>query len=272
MRFLHTLESKFGRFAIPGLVQTIALLQLLVFIIQLFMGEQGGVVYTRALSLDMSKVLQGEVWRLVTHVFISPRTNIVFAVLGTMMVMWIGRTLDEAWGAFRVNLYVFGWMLVVTLAVMVSPLAAALVDLGLPTSLFLYQTLLFAMATLFPNEEISMYFVLPVKMKWVAWLTLASTIFMVMKAPVLLMPVLAAHLNYLVAFGPGLFKASARHAQVVARRNRFESAKLPEDMFFHQCSVCKKTELDNPQLEFRVLDSGEEICSECRAQRAAAKT
>jgi len=90
--------------------------------------------------------------------------------------------------------------------------------------------------------------------------------------PGLLLPVLVAHLNYFVAFGPGFLGARAQQAKVMARRSRFESAQLPQGAFFHQCSVCKKTEIDNPQLDFRVLDSGDEICSDCRKNRDTAAT
>lgn len=267
MPFLSRLESKFGRFAIPGLVQIIALFQMLVVIITMFMPAEGTLAFKSLLGLDLSRVMQGEVWRLVTHVFIPRSFSPIWAVFGTLVMMWIGRTLDEAWGPFRVNLYVFGWLFAVTVATLLFPWVGVVAALGFPTSLFLYQTLLFAFATMFPNEEISLYFVLPIKMKWVALLSAGATAFMVMKAPVLLVPVLIAHLNYFVAFGPGFVSERARQAKVVARRSRFEAAQLPENTFFHQCSVCHKTEVDNPQLDFRVLDSGEEICSECRAKR-----
>ena len=104
-------------------------------------------------------------------------------------------------------------------------------------------------------------------MKWVACITAGITAFIVMRQPGLLLPVLAAHLNYLVVFGPGFVSERARLARVAARRNRFEAAQVPQNTFFHQCSVCQKTEIDNPQLDFRVLDSGDEICSECLVKR-----
>lgn len=267
MSFLSRLESKFGRLAIPGLIQIIALLQMLVVIIMAFMVKGGPAAYQQFLELDADRVLHGEVWRLVTHVFIPRNISPIWAVFSTLIMMWIGRTLDEAWGAFRVNLYVFGWMLAVTTAALVFRWPASIGGINPSSSLFLYETLLFAFATMFPNEEISFYFVLPIKMKWVALLTVAGTAFWVLKTPALLVPVLVAHLNYLVAFGPGFVSERARQARVMARRGRFESAKLPQGAFFHQCSVCQRTDIDNPQLDFRVLDNGEEICSECRSKR-----
>ncbi len=261
MPLLSNLESKFGRFAIPGLVQIIAGFQLLVLATVMLMSPEGAAGFLQFLELNPLRVMHGEVWRLFTHVFIPGNFSLIWALIGTMFMMWIGKGLEAAWGAFRVNLYIFGWMFAVTVGALLFHWPAQ--------GMFLYQTLLFAFATLFPNEEIYIYFILPVKMKWVAALSAGMTIFMVIGNPILLLPVLLAHLNFFVAFGPGFISERARMAQVASRRGRFESAQLPQGSFFHQCTVCKKTELDDPHLDFRVLESGDEICTVCRAKQIA---
>ena len=259
MPLISKLESKFGRFAIPSLVQVIAGFQLLVLFMVMVMSPEGAAAYLQFLELNPTKVMHGEVWRLITHVFIPGNFSLIWALIGAMFMMWIGRGLESAWGAFRVNLYIYGWMFAVTVGALLFHWPAS--------GMFLYQTLLFAFASLFPNEEIYIYFILPIKMKWVAALSAGMTAFVVMGNPALLFPVLLAHLNFFVAFGPGFVSERARMAQIASRRSRFDSAKTPQGTFFHQCSVCKKTELDDPHLDFRVLDSGDEICSACRAKR-----
>ncbi|OYW76247.1 MAG: hypothetical protein B7Z37_09725 [Verrucomicrobia bacterium 12-59-8] len=259
MPLISKLESKYGRFAIPGLVQVIAGFQLLVLFMVMVMSPEGAAAYLQFLELNPTRVMHGEVWRLFTHVFIPGNFSLIWALIAALFMMWIGRGLESAWGAFRVNLYIFGWMFAVTLGALLFHWPAQ--------GMFLYQTLLFAFATLYPNEEIYIYFILPIKMKWVAALSAGMTAFLVMREPSLLFPVLLGHLNYLVAFGPAFLSERARMAQIASRRGRFESAQIPQGTFFHQCSVCKKTELDDPQLDFRVLDSGDEICSVCRAKR-----
>ncbi|WP_395741959.1 hypothetical protein [Prosthecobacter sp.] len=262
MSFISTLESKFGRFAIPGLVQILVLFQLFVVIILTYMQPGGQLHFLQLLDLDPAAVWRGEVWRLVSHVLIPWRgLSLITALIGVLLMLTMGRTLDQAWGAFRVNLYILGWLIIADIGIMVF-------GWSIP-SLYLYQSILFAFSTLVPEYEIQLYFVLPVKMKWVAFLAAGTTAFFVMRQPSLLLPVLLGHLNYLITFGPGFISERARMAQVAARRSRFESAKLPQGTFFHQCSICKKTEIDNPQLDFRVLDSGDEICSDCRAKQAA---
>jgi hypothetical protein len=261
MRFIDTLESKLGRFAIPGLVQVIGIFQLGVLVLMLMMSQDASQTYLDFLSLDMDRVMQGQVWRLVTHVFIPRSTSILWAVFGTLIMMWIGRGLEAAWTPFRVNLYILLWMVAVT---------AGNLLFGWPAeALFLYQSLFFAFATFYPNEEIMVYFILPVKIKWLALIAAGMTLLGVVQQPVLLLPVLCGHLNYLVAFLPGLISERLHAAKVTDRRARFQEAAPASGTFFHQCSVCKKTEIDNPQLDFRVLDSGDEICSDCRPAKKA---
>ncbi len=259
MPIISTLESKFGRFAIPGLVQIIALFQVMVLLMVLVMSKEGAAAYLMFLELNPERIMRGEVWRLITHVLVPGNFSLVWALIGALFMMWIGRGLEEVWGAFRVNLYIYGWMFAVTVGALVFHWAAP--------GLFLFQTLLFAFATIYPDEEIYIYFILPLKMKWVAFISAGMTAFLVMREPAMLFPVLVGHLNFLIVFSPSFLSERARMAQVAARRGRFESAQLPQDTFFHQCSACKRTEIDNPQLDFRVLDSGDEICGECRAKR-----
>lgn len=256
MPLIDSLESRLGRFAIPGLVQIVALFQLGVVALVFMMKKEAAAGYLEMLSLNMSKVMDGQVWRLITHVFIPRQFSLIWAVFGTLIMMWIGRGLEEAWGAFRVNLYVLGWMVAVTLGNLL---------LGWPAeALFLYQTLFFAFAFFYPNEEIYVYFVLPVKIKYLAWLTAGLTLLSVLAAPSLLLMVILGHLNFLVAFGASFITGRVHQMKVSDRRARHQAAQMIESSYFHQCQMCKKTELDDRSLDFRVTADGDEICNLCR--------
>ncbi|MEZ5387797.1 MAG: hypothetical protein R3F13_19995 [Prosthecobacter sp.] len=258
---ISTLESKFGRFAIPGLVQILAVLQMIVFLMMYAGPAEMQVVVMKSVMPSADKVLSGQVWLLFSHVLVPPFDSPFSCLLTSYFTLWLGRVLEESWGAFRVNLYVL-WL--------VLSLGVWSLFFGYPlTSYWLLNTILFAVAVLIPNEEILLFFVIPVKMKWIALLSAGAMFFMFMRSPASIFLILFANLNFLAVFGPHFAQMWLHRGKVAARRSRFESAQLPQGSFFHQCSVCKKTEIDNPQLDFRVLDSGDEICDVCRAKRNA---
>ena len=261
MDFVSRLEARFGRFAIPGLVQVLAVLQLVTLGLFLISSPEAQDTFVGFLELDPGRVMRGEVWRVVSHVFLPRSLSLVWALIGAMFLMWIGRGLDEAWGAFRVNLFVMGGILSLTVGALIFGYVGG--------GLFLFQTLLFALAVFYPNEEIMLFFVIPVKVKWLAIIGAALLGFSVMGQPELFWQVLFANLNFLVAFGPAFVRQSAQRAKVMERKSRFEAASPSAGDFFHQCHVCGKTELDDKTLDFRVLESGDEICNVCREKATA---
>lgn len=263
MPLIDKLEAKLGRFAIHGLVQIIAILQLLTLVLFLFISADARDAYFDFLTLRPDRVLHGEVWRLFTYIFIPRSTSIIFAVIGAMFLMWLGRGLEQAWGAFRVNLYVLGGMLALAIGALIFGYDA--------NAMWLLQTLLFAFACIYPNEEILLFLILPVKIKWIAWLGAATSVLIVLAYPSAGIPLLFSHLNFLIVFVPDFFRQRVRLAKVADHRSRFEAAQPAPGVSFHRCTVCRKTELDDPSLEFRVTDAGEEICSKCRAAGAVSK-
>ncbi|GEP44130.1 hypothetical protein [Brevifollis gellanilyticus] len=255
MRFLDKLESRFGRLAVPGLMSFIALLHVGIFFTFLVMTPQaaGGIV--SLLLLHGGLILHGQVWRAVSFIFV-PESSLLAVVFGAMFLSWLGRGLEEAWGAFRLWVYFGGGMLAMVIGSMIFGYVA--------TGLFLFSTVLLAFAMYFPNEEIRMYFFIPIKVSWLAWLDVAAVVLFVMKEPSAFWMVFFSHLNFLVTFGPGFIKDRAHMAKVGNRRSRFQEATRPAAAFFHQCVVCGKTDVDDPTLDFRVNDSGDEVCSICR--------
>ncbi len=259
MRFLDKLESRFGRFAIPGLLKFVAGLQLLTFAIFVMQTEQARVAYYNFLKLDSAHVFQGEIWRLITYIFVPSSLNLFFALISAMFLSWLGRGLEEAWGAFRLNVYFIGGLISVTLGSLLFGFDES--------SLFLFHGLLFAFAMIYPNEEILLFFILPVKIKWIAWMDVAMLVLMVLSTPAAIIPISFALVNFLITFGPSLVRDRIHSAKVSQRRAVFSEA--AEAAFFHQCTVCQKTEVDDPKLDFRVNDAGDEICSSCRTTAAS---
>lgn len=255
MPLISTLESRFGRFAVRGLIQIIAGFQLLTLLLFYLSGE----VFLDYLRLRPDRVLSGEVWRLVSWIFVPESRTLIWGLIGAWFMMWIGRGLEEAWGAFRVNVYVIGGIAAMT--------AGALIFGYTGSGFWLFQTLLFAFAVFYPNEEILLFFILPVKIKWVAMLSAAMMFFVFIGDAGQRWPIVFANLNFVIAFLPAFIKHGAQRARVMERRQRFEAASTPQDAFLHKCSTCGKTELDDPGLEFRVSESGDEYCHVCRLKR-----
>jgi membrane associated rhomboid family serine protease len=256
MRFLDKLESRFGWLALPGLVTTVAILQVVTFFLFMMMQPEGRARYLEFLVLDAGLVLKGQIWRLITYIFVPTVGNVLWVIIGAMFQSWLGRGLEQAWGAFRLTLYFVGGMLAMAVGSMIFGYTA--------TGLFLFQSLLMAFAVIYPNEEILLFFILPVKIKWIAWLNVAMTVLFVMGDPSSFWMVLFSYLNFFVTFGPGFIKERAHMAKVGNRRAQFQEASKSGAAFFHQCVVCGKTDVDDPTLEFRVNDSGDEVCSICR--------
>lgn len=269
MTLIDKLESKYARFAIPGLIQAIAVMQLGVLALLVLLPSESAMNYINWLRFDREAVLHGQVWRLFTDALVLDlffQMKTVFGMLfwgffATQIMMFFGRGIEHEWGAFRVNLYIVGWFFCSTICGLL---------LGMPPGgTLLAQTVLFAFATMYPDQELYLFMILPVKVKWIALISAAATLFMVIQSPILILQVLAGTMNFLVVFGPVFFRQARQSAQVADRRARHGAAQLPEGSHFHQCSVCRKTDLDDATLEFRVLDSGDEICSACRERKQA---
>ena len=124
---------------------------------------------------------------------------------------------------------------------------------------------LFAFASHFPNQEILFYFIIPLKIKWLAYFSGALMLLGFITAPGMRWEILFSLLNFLVAFGPGFVKSLRHRSEVTERRRRFEEAKAAEDHSLHRCVKCGRTDTQHPQLEFRVTAEGDDICMECRA-------
>jgi hypothetical protein len=248
MTFLDRLEKRLGHLAVPGLVRYVVALNALVFILVTINPE-----YTEVLRIDRGKILEGEVWRLVSWIFIPNTTGYFWIIFYLLFTWWIGDMLEQNWGTFRLNAYYF-------LGILLS-IASALVFGSSGGNFFLNLSLFLAVATLAPNYEILLFLILPVKMKWVAAISL------ILPAAYLLLGPLSAKMmvvmclgNYLLFFGPGFLRERAERGRNRERRERFTKAVSEADETMHKCEVCGITEITDPDAEFRVSADGREYC------------
>src|SRR4051812_42029452 len=252
MTFLDKLERRLGFLAVPGLIRIVVGFTALVCVLAYVDPH-----YVSVLELKPDLIRHGQVWRLFTYIFIptSPLSasllSPLWAVVALWFLWWIGDGLERAWGPFRLTLYFLTGMLGVTIAAFL--LNARFSNGMLAASLFL------AFAWFYPNEIIYLMFILPVKIKWLAWIAAAGLLygFVTGSNPTRLAMLLALS-NYFLFFGPQIFRDARQRKEIAGRRKRFEmESRDTEAEPLHRCANCGATELTDSNLEFRVSRDGE---------------
>jgi Rhomboid family len=255
MAWLDKMERRFGFIGIPGLPRILVGFAALVFALTWIL-PRGGNDFTSMLMLDPQKIRHGEVWRLVTYIFIPQSLSPIWVIFALWFLWWVGEGTERAMGAFGFTLYFLIGMIGTTIAAFFF--GANFSNAMLMSSLF------FAFARFYPEELIYILFVLPVRIKWLSWIYGALLIFGFFTGTNSYRAALiAAFANYLIFFGPEIVH-SARHRRGVSeRRQRFDSdVRDASSDPLHKCAVCGRTELTDPDLEFRVSRDGEDYCME----------
>jgi len=174
-------------------------------------------------------------------------------VLALWFLWFIGEGLERAWGPFRLTLYFFVGMIGTTLA-------AFFFGSNFSNGM-LIASLFFAFARFYPDEVIYILFILPVKIKWFAWIFAAFLLVgFVLNSNSYRAALIAAFANYFIFFGPEIIRQATHRHEVSTRRRRFEEQSSSADNALHRCAVCGATELSDPNLDFRVARDGEEYC------------
>ena len=247
-KLINYLESRLGQLAVPHLTAYIVAGNAFVFALSIAQPA-----YIERLSFNLERILSGELWRLATYVFIPPTSSLLFLVFALYFLWMIGSALEAQWGAFRFTLYYGLGMLGTTIIGCFFP-SAGLTNAYLNTSLFL------AFATLFPDVMVYLFFIIPVKVKYLAAVTGLLIGYNVLFAPLGdKLVALVSVLNYLLFFWPGIVENAKLMHRGVQPLPAFERATREP---VHRCAVCNKTEKDGESLDFRTCDCGKEFCGE----------
>ena len=156
MKWVYRLERKFGRYYIPRLMLVIIVGQAMVFLASQL---SPAIQLMNRLSLFWPEVMRGEVWRLVTFIFIPQTTSPFGLILSLYFYYLIGNTRENTWGGFRFNVYYLCGMLGAIFAAAVT---------GYGTGYYINLSLFFAFAMLYPDFGVLLFFIIPVKMKYLA--------------------------------------------------------------------------------------------------------
>jgi len=218
------------------------------------------------LSFNPYLILRGEVWRLLTWIF-TPLTNGLFGTLISLYFYYfIGSTLENRWGTARFTIYyILGVVINIIYGFAAWFIAGELVYI---TASYLNLSMFFAFAVLFPDQRVLLFFIIPIKIKWLAFVDAAFFAYFVILYSFsgayvyALLPIIAV-INFFIFCGEDLMRYIRRSRirsapntikyKAAARQAEQQAASRP---YKHKCSVCGRTDTDFPELDFR-------YCSRC---------
>jgi membrane associated rhomboid family serine protease len=246
-RLLARLERRIGRYAIPNLILFVVGGMAIVWVL-----SQSRPDFVGRLVLDMDDVKRGQVWRLVTFLFIPPPSSAIWVLVNLYFTWWVGSSLEQHWGSFKFNVYYFiGAAATIVAALIAGPTSNTWLD----ASLFL------AFATIFPDVTILLFFILPIRVKWLGiiaavgiavafalgdWVTRAS--------------IIAALVNYILFFGAHWRQLWRQRGLAVRQRARREQFRSNAPVFGQRvCAICGVREADGADI--RVCS-----CEKCGGQ------
>ena len=190
MNWLDRLERKMGRFYIAHLMKYLCLGMLGVFILDYLPLLRSA---SALLRFDRALILRGQVWRLLTFVFLPPTGSLIWILFSLYFYYFLGTSLESRWGSRRFNLYYL-------IGVLGSILCGFIT--GSAGSGYLNMTLMLAFAVLFPDMEFMLFFFLPVKARWLGWFWTAMLIWQFLNdSPAGKLGLLFALLPFFLFFG-----------------------------------------------------------------------
>ncbi len=255
MGLFNRFERGFGRFAIPNLSLCLVAGQVIFW----------SVAFLGFFDLDrivlVPSLVRYEPWRLVSFLFLPPASSPVFIAFAWYMFYLMGSALEGYWGDFHYNCFLgLGWLFSVAVAFVFPDLPA--------TNLFLFGSVFLAFAFLNPDFELLIFFLLPVKIKWLAliqWVLYGATLVFGSWSARLF--VLAAIGNFLVFFSGAILQRIRTGRRQMEHRAR-QAAARDDDEPRHVCVVCGKTDRSHSREEFRYGDDDRCYCSEHRPSAA----
>ncbi len=191
-------ERKFGRRAPKNIMLVIVLGTALVWMLDYVVIIRAGVSIRQWLYFDRTAILNGEVWRLLTFIFVSDSGSLFSLALGLYLDWLIGSTLESEWGALKFDVFYLSGILGAILAGFIT---------GYTTNYYLNLSLFLAFALLYPDYQLLLFFFIPIKMKYLAIIYAASIVLIFLTVSTWECIALAMSLvNILIFFSAGLFR------------------------------------------------------------------
>ncbi len=295
--WLNKLERKIGKYAIKNLSRYLIGAYAIGYLLY-FLSYAAKVDILGYLTLEPYFIIHNlQLWRLISWVLIPYNSlsglGIIFAIIMMILYYQLGTALERTWGAFRFNVYIFGGMILTVIgAFILHGIYSALYGPGyimmgpigsMFSTSYINQSIFLAFAVCYPNMEVMLYFILPVKMKWMAiFYAILIVVDIIVSGWAGRIAIIASVLNFVIffftnrqvrdtlrRFGPKemhrkqVYRAATGQGTNTGGTARTSHAARgvyhPQNtagVAKHKCAVCGRTELDDPTLEFR-------FCSKC---------
>ena len=262
MNFLNKLERKYGRYAIQNLPMIMVVLYVVGYVIELFRPSA-----LSLFQLEPYDILHGQIWRLVTWVIIPPSSLDIFTIIMLYFYFSLGRTLEQTWGAFRFNLYIFSGMFFTAVGAFIlygalyAMTGSQVYGIGnFFSTYYINMSIFLAFALTYPDLQVMLYFLIPIRIKWMGILygvlILADLVRGNWASRV---AIIASLFNFIIFYLiSGRLDRFSPH-QVHRRQTYKKKVKQVQPrggITKHKCAICGRTEQDGDDLEFR-------FCSKC---------
>ena len=259
--------ARHPRFGIPNLMRYIVIGNAVVYFLSM-LSRNADAAALDFLAFNLNGLLHGEIWRIVTYIFVPGYSSPFALLIALYFYYWIGSTLEREWGTPKFTLYYLGGAALTVVGVILTSLISGNYYLTLAGTGYVNLSMFLAFAVLFPNMTVLLFFIIPIKIKWLA--IVDGVFFAVEIARSILAgnvvgiitPVLAL-LNFAIFITPHVRylrqKTQYRHSSgaVNFRRTVHQAQQQQQKApYHHKCAVCGRTDTDYPDLQFR-------YCSKC---------
>ena len=274
---LDKLEKKLGKYAINNLIIYILCGYGIGYLL-LFGETYTRVPYLSFFTLEPYYILHGQIWRLITWVLVPPSGLSLWTIIMFMLYYQLGSVLERTWGAFKFNVYIFGGILLTVIGAFIAyfvysqslGVAGILIDdyTKAYSTQYINMSIFLAFSACFPDMQVLLYFIIPIKMKWMSIFYLVIVGYNVFQAFkvgnfIVVTLIIASLLNFFI-FWLMTRKYNRYNPKEIHRRAEFKRQATPPRSTYrdgtpiakHKCAVCGRTEITNPELEFR-------FCSKC---------
>nr|WP_296481145.1 hypothetical protein [uncultured Acetatifactor sp.] len=265
MNKMSNFEKRFGKYAIQNISLILILCYVVGYVIDLINAD-----FLMYLTLNPYAILHGQVWRIFTWVIIPPSSLDIFTIIMLLFYYNIGTSLEHTWGTYRYNVYLLSGMLFTVLGSFIwLGIQYFLGSRGIGiynnsnvasqffSTYYINMSIFLAFAATFPDVQVLLMFLVPVKVKWLGILygLVLAYDFLFSGSLVIRIAIASSLLNFLIFFVTSRSHIHMTPKQMKRRVEFRQDIRRNSRVTKHKCAICGQTD-DDPTLEFR-------FCSKC---------